>query len=140
MSGPQKTIGQLISEAADAQLRGVDWDRSFNRTVARVDQSIQTSGSRRWRTWGTCAAALVLVVILWQEQHPKSPSILEHIQSGQLSTGSVGIHEDLLFRTDPQTILLAENVHVLQNDPLLKPISVWEQSQRFASPSQSRKD
>jgi hypothetical protein len=34
----------------------------------------------------------------------------------------------LLMKTDPKTILLTEEVHLISNDPLLRPHSLWEQN------------
>lgn len=35
--------------------------------------------------------------------------------------------DTLLMKTDSKTILLTEEVHLISNDPLLRPHSIWEQ-------------
>lgn len=135
MNNSDQQLDQWLQEQTERCLKQVDWDQFHSKTMNRLDNTKSTQVWKRWIGIAACAAVVLMAFFLGPNRTPPSPSLLDQIQSGQLSTGSISVSRDILLSSDPQTILLAENVHTLQNDPLLQPISIWDQSQgiRFKS-------
>ena len=138
MNDTNRPIDQLLTKTAKQHLQTVDWDRMSKDIMGRLEYCPQSleQGRSLW-TYLTAAAAAVfiLVVSLWLVSVSTSPSVLDQIETGALAAGPVRSFEDLLYRTDPQTILLTDNVEVLHRDPRLGPISVWDQPQRIRAQS-----
>ena len=118
----------LIKRNAEQQLDRVDWQK-LNATISsRLNKAGKTTALSLFVFKVAAAAAVIVVVLLvakflFVERPVQTP---EKVSLSTITmTSSPG--NNLIARTDPETILLTGQYHIVSNDELLKPHSVWAQ-------------
>ncbi len=140
MKNERDKIELLLEHNADEQLKKVDWDELNSAISTKLDEAQKDKASVRKHPIvfkiaagiaATAAVILVTLVIYSKVLPSESQSILKQIETGALNTGQLGSRVDetdgLLASTDPKMILLTGELHLISNDPLLAPHSVWDQ-------------
>jgi hypothetical protein len=118
----------LIERNTEQQLAKFDWEKLHTSISSRFNSSGRLIILRSFILKVAAAAALTALILtasqfLFVKQPVQTP---DKISSSIVTTaGSPG--NNLIARTDPETILLTGQHHIVSNDEMLKPHSVWAQ-------------
>ena len=133
----KEKLDLLIDQNAERQFAKLDWQQLNASISSRLDNvgSIKTFGQRTIIISAAilaAAAVITIALIVTQSFLVKERDINQTLTLTSFGPAKgLNINENnednLLARTDPETILLTGQYHLVSNDELLKPHSIWEQ-------------
>jgi len=138
MSEENHKLDDLLRRDVQRRLETFDWDQLNARFSGRLEQIECQRLSTRHQWFAMAAAAAILLAIVlggavwrWRARSQDHPSVLQQIMAGALDAGPLSSPmnrtDNLVASTDPGAILLAQHMHLVCSDPLLRPHSLWDQ-------------
>ena len=133
MKNKDNKLDELLENNTQQQLQKIDWERLNKSIVEKIETARQHPFGQTKRIYklkiasvAAVAACLVISFSLVFRFTFNKQDNTGQIAGSDMAAGVLP-EDSLLASTNPDLILLTGKLHFLENDPLLKPHSIWQQ-------------